>query len=59
MALWKVWRVCIGNNPLQTKEMIQLTNEETKSYEDRKDCHIWIKEFITDKNDEKTFKIYH
>ena len=39
--------------------MIQLTNEETKSYEDQKDCHIWIKEFITDKNDEKTFKIYH
>ena len=41
------------------KEMIQLTNEETKSYEDQKVCHIWKKEFITDKNDEKTFKIYH
>ena len=31
--------------------MIQLTNEETKSYEEQRVCHICKKEFITDKSD--------
>ena len=43
----------------EEKEIISLTNEETKSYEEQKVCHICRKEFITDKNDKKAFKIYH
>ena len=43
----------------EEKEMILLTKEETKSYEEQKVCHICKKEFVTDKNDKKTFKLYH
>ena len=39
--------------------MILLTDEETKSYKEQKVCHICKKEFITDKNDKKAFKLYH
>ena len=41
------------------KNMIQLTNEETKSYEEQRVCHICKKEFITDKSDKNEFKLYH
>ena len=43
----------------EEKEMIQLTNEETKSYEEQNVCHIHKKEFASDKNDKNVFKIYH
>ena len=43
----------------EEKEMIQLTNEETKSYEEQNVCHICKKEFISDKNDKHSFKLYH
>ena len=39
--------------------MIQLTNEETKSYEEQRVCHICKKEFIRDKSDKNEFKLYH
>ena len=39
--------------------MIQLTNEETKSYEEQKVCYISKKEFVIDKNGKNTFKLYH
>ena len=38
------------------KETI-LTNEEKESYENQKNCHICEKEFCTDKNNEKEFKL--
>ena len=41
------------------KEMIPLTDEETKSYEKQKVCYICRKELITDKKDKKVFKLYH
>ena len=43
----------------EKKEMILLTDEETKSYEKQKVCYICKKEFSTDKNDENKFKKYH
>ena len=43
----------------EEKDMIQLTNEETKSYEEQNVCHICKKEFISDKNDKNSFKLYH
>ena len=43
----------------EKKEMIPLTNEEKKSYENQKICHICEIEFCTDKNDEKEFKLSH
>ena len=46
-------------NNYKEKEMIPLTNEETKFYEKQKVCHICKKEFSTDKNDKNTFKLYH
>ena len=39
--------------------MIQLTNEETKSYEEQKVCYISKKEFVIDKNGKNAFKLYH
>ena len=39
--------------------MIPLTNEKRKSYEKQKVCFICEKEFSTDKNNEKEFKLYH
>ena len=41
------------------KEMIPLTDKETKPYEEEKVCHICKKEFMTDKNDKKTLKRHH
>ena len=34
----------------EEKEMIQLTDEENKSYEKQKVCHICKKEFCFDEN---------
>ena len=39
--------------------MIPLNDEEIKSYERQKVCHICKKEFSSDKNDKNTFKLYH
>ena len=41
------------------KEMIPLTDKETKSYEKQKVCYICKKEFSTDENDKNAFKLYH
>ena len=41
------------------KEMIPLTNEENKSYERQKVCHICKKEFCYDENEKSEFKLYH
>ena len=43
----------------EEKEMIPLTDKETKSYEKQKACYICKKEFSTDENDKNTFKLYH
>ena len=43
----------------EEKEMIPLTDKETKSYEKQKVCYICKKEFSTDENDKNTFKLYH
>ena len=43
----------------EKKEMIPLTDEETKFYEKQKVCYICEKKISTDKNDENTFKLYH
>ena len=42
----------------EEKEMIPLTDNENKFYEEQEKCHICQKEFCYDKNDKKTFKIY-
>ena len=39
------------------KEMIPLTDDEKKSYAKQKVCYIRKKEFCTNKNDEKEFKL--
>ena len=41
----------------EKKKEIILTNAEKESYEIQKNCHICEKEFCTDKNNEKEFKI--
>ena len=41
------------------KKMIQLTDKENKSSERQKACYICKKEFNTDENDKKAFKLYH
>ena len=41
------------------QEMIPLTDEENKSYEKQKVCHICKKMFCIDENDGNTFKLYH
>ena len=43
----------------EKKEMILLTDEETKFYEKQKFCYMCEKEFCTDKNDQKVFKLKH
>ena len=43
----------------EKKEMILLTDEETEFYEKQKVCHIYKKEFSTDKNDKNKFKLHH
>ena len=42
----------------QQKEMIPLTENENKFYEEQKECHICQKEFCYDKNNKKKFKLY-
>ena len=42
----------------EKKEMIPLTDDENKSYEKQKECHICKKEFCTNKNEENKFEIY-
>ena len=41
----------------EKKEMISLTNEEIGSYENQEICHICEKEFYTDKDNKKEFKL--
>ena len=41
----------------EKKEMISLTDEETKFYEKQKVCYICEKEFSADKNDKKYHKV--
>ena len=40
----------------EEKEMIPLTDNENKSYEEQEKCHICQKEFCYDKNDKKSLK---
>ena len=42
----------------EEKEMIPLTDDENRSYEKQKECHICQKVFSYDKNEEKKFKLY-
>ena len=42
----------------EQKEMIPLTDNENKFYEEQEKCHICQKEFCYDKNEKKKFKIY-
>ena len=42
----------------EEKEMIPLTDNENKFYEEQKECHICQKEFCYDKNEIKKFKTY-
>ena len=42
----------------EQKEMIPLTDNENKYYEEQEKCHICQKEFCYDKNEKKKFKIY-
>ena len=42
----------------EEKEMIPLTDNENKFYEEQKECHICQKGFCYDKNEEKKFKLY-
>ena len=39
------------------KELIPLTDEENKFYEEQKECHICKKEFCYDKNEGSKFKL--
>ena len=41
----------------EMKAMIPLTNEEKESYENQEICHISEKEFCTDKDNKKEFKL--
>ena len=43
----------------EEKEIIPLTDEESKSYEKQKVCHICKKEFCIDESDKNTLKLYH
>ena len=42
----------------EEKDMIPLTDNENKFYEEQKECYICKKEFCYDKNEKKKFKIY-
>ena len=42
----------------EEKDMIPLTDNENKFYEEQKECHIYQKEFCYDKNEKKIFKLY-
>ena len=40
----------------EEKDMIPLTDNENKFYEEQKECHIFEKEFCYDKNEKKNLK---
>ena len=42
----------------EEKDMIPLTDNENKFYEEQKECYICKKEFCYDKNEKKKFEIY-
>ena len=42
----------------EEKEIIPLTDNRNRFYEEQKECHICKKEFCYDKNGEKKFKLY-
>ena len=42
----------------EAKDMIPLTGNENKFYEEQKECYICQKELRFDKNEKKKFKIY-
>ena len=42
----------------EEKEVIPLTDNENKFYNEQEECHICKKEFCYDKNEKKKFKIY-
>ena len=42
----------------EQKEMIPLTDNENKYYEEQKECYICQKEFCCDKNQKMKFKLY-
>ena len=43
----------------EVKQMIPLTDEEIRSYERQRVCHICKKEFSIDENEKSEFKLYH
>ena len=43
----------------EEKEMIPLNDEENKSYEKQKVCHICKKKFCNDENEKSEFELYH
>ena len=43
----------------EVKQMIPLTDEEIRSYERQRVCHICKKEFYIDENEKNEFKLYH
>ena len=43
----------------EEKEMIQLTDEEARFYEEEELCRICNEEFCNDKNEKSEFKLYH
>ena len=43
----------------EEKEMIQLTDEEARFYEEEELCRICNEEFFNDKNEKSEFKLYH
>ena len=60
----KKWREKIRDRATEIvnyneKEIIPLTDKESKSYEKQKVCHICKKESCTNENDENKFKKYH
>ena len=42
----------------EQKEMVPLTDDEDKYYEEQQECYICQKEFCCDKNQKMTFKLY-
>ena len=42
----------------EEKEVIRLTDNENKFYNEQEECHICKKEFCYDKNEKKKFKLY-
>ena len=55
LTVWKYQAVKIIN--YEKKEMMPLTDEEKKSYENQKICYICEKEFCIDEDNKKEFKL--